>query len=592
MEYQALYRKYRPQTFDAVYGQRHITRTLQSQVESGRVSHAYLFTGTRGTGKTTCAKLLARAVNCEHPVNGNPCNECPSCRGILDGSILDVLELDAASNTGVDNMRAILEETTYPPANVRRRVYIIDEVHMLSAGAFNALLKTLEEPPEYVMFILATTELHRVAATILSRCQRFDFKRVEQREIAANISGIAEREAFRIAPRALELLSKLADGSVRDSLSLLERCLIGHEGDTLEESDVIDAMGISSNESLHAIVSAIAAQDASAALLSLDRIYMDGRDIRSSLERLAAYFRDVLLYQTAPDAAAALSSPGFDRDALLADAKRFSPRHVMDITSLLQKTVDAMQRASGGRLDAELCLIRLCTPAVSAGDPTELAGRLAALETKLASGAFTLSAASAAPAPAPAPQPAPPPKAEPQPEPVPQPAPEPQRMDDDDCPFPLTDDDAPPPTEQDYVAPASPAPAPAPRPAPAKAEAEPAPAPRPAARAEIPSETKVAIIKALSGVLPRSVYTYLTLAKMYRDGNTLTLGTEGELSASLLDKADVRTAVAGAASKILNETVTVRVASAEKEKRRASAFDGFDQIMQEGQDAGLPIELK
>ncbi len=329
--YQAYYRKYRPQTFDAVYGQRHITATLQNQVQSGRVSHAYLFTGTRGTGKTTCAKLLARAVNCEHPVNGNPCNECPSCRGIMDGSILDVLELDAASNTGVDNMRAILEETTYPPANVRRRVYIIDEVHMLSAGAFNALLKTLEEPPEYVMFILATTELHRVAATILSRCQRFDFKRVDPREIAANIPAIAEKEQFQITPQALELLAKLADGSMRDALSLLERCMIGHEGDVLGENTVIDAMGIPSNESLLSIAGAIAEQNASAALLALDRIYMDGRDIRSSLERLAAYFRDVLLYQTAPDAAPGLSSPGFDHDALLRDAKRFSPRHVMSI---------------------------------------------------------------------------------------------------------------------------------------------------------------------------------------------------------------------------------------------------------------------
>ena len=234
--YQALYRKYRPQTFDAVYGQRHITVTLQNQVQYGRVSHAYLFTGTRGTGKTTCAKILARAVNCEHPVNGNPCNECPSCRGIMDGSILDVLELDAASNTGVDNMRAILEETTYPPANVKRRVYIIDEVHMLSAGAFNALLKTLEEPPEYVMFILATTELHRVAATILSRCQRFDFKRVDPREIASNLSAIAEKEGVRISPKALDLLAKLADGSVRDSLSLLERCMIGHRWQRAERS--------------------------------------------------------------------------------------------------------------------------------------------------------------------------------------------------------------------------------------------------------------------------------------------------------------------------------------------------------------------
>ncbi len=567
--YQAYYRKYRPQTFDAVYGQRHITVTLQNQVQSGRVSHAYLFTGTRGTGKTTCAKLLARAVNCEHPINGNPCNECPSCRGIMDGSILDVLELDAASNTGVDNMRAILEETTYPPANVKRRVYIIDEVHMLSPGAFNALLKTLEEPPEYVMFILATTELHRVAATILSRCQRFDFKRVEPREIASNISAIADKEGFRIAPKALDLLAKLADGSVRDSLSLLERCMIGQDGDELSEAAVIEAMGISSNESLSAIVGAIAGRDASAALLALDRIYMDGRDIRSSLERLAAYFRDVLLYQTAPDAAPGLSSPGFDHDGLLRDAKRFSPRHVMDITSALQKTVDAMQRSSGGRLEAELCLIGLCSPEVAVGDTAQLAGRLAALETKLASGAFAVSAPSVS---APVPKPV---------EAARQNAP----AQDDDCPFPL-DDDAPPPPDDRDAPPESPDAAALPR-RPAN------PIPKSGGddtRREIPAESKVALLKALSGVLTRSAYTHLTLAKMYYANQTLTLAVEGEISVMLLDKAEIRNTIAGAASRVFGETCTVRVSAADRELKKNAAFDGFDTIMNDGRAAGVTIE--
>ena len=564
--YQAYYRKYRPQTFDDVYGQRHITVTLQNQVQSGRVSHAYLFTGTRGTGKTTCAKLLARAVNCEHPVNGNPCNECPTCRGIMDGSILDVLELDAASNTGVDNMRAILEETTYPPANAKRRVYIIDEVHMLSAGAFNALLKTLEEPPEYVMFILATTELHRVAATILSRCQRFDFKRIEPREIAANLSAIAEKEGFRIAPKALDLLAKLADGSARDSLSLLERCMIGNGGEELTEAAVIEAMGISTNESLSAIVGAIAEQNASAALLALDRIYMDGRDIRSSLERLAAYFRDVLLYQTAPDAAPGLSSPGFDHEELLRDAKRFSTPHVMHITSQLQKTVDAMQRSSGGRLEAELCLIGLCSPEASSGDMTQLAGRLAALETKIASSTFTVTAAPSATHKVPAQQ-----------------AP---AADGEDCPFPLDDDAPPPPDDRD--APPDPDAAPA---SPQKRAARPAPKPGNAeARWEIPSESKVALLKSLSGVLSRSAYTHLTLSKMYYENQTLTLVVEGEISVMLLDKAEIRNTIAGAASRILGENCTVRVSSAERERKKASAFDGFDTIMKDGRAAGVSIE--
>ncbi len=570
--YQAYYRKYRPQTFDAVYGQRHITVTLKNQVQSGRVSHAYLFTGTRGTGKTTCAKLLARAVNCEHPVNGNPCNECPSCRGILDGSILDVLELDAASNTGVDNMRAILEETTYPPANVKRRVYIIDEVHMLSAGAFNALLKTLEEPPEYVMFILATTELHRVAATILSRCQRFDFKRVEPREIASNISAIAEKEGLRIAPKALDLLAKLADGSVRDSLSLLERCMIGHDGTgELTESAVIEAMGIPSNECLDTIVGAIAAQNASSALLALDRLYMDGRDIRSSLERLAAYFRDVLLYQTAPDAAPGLSSPGFDHQSLLRDAKRFSPRHVMDITSSLQKTIDAMQRASGGRLEAELCLIGLCSPIVAAEDPTQLAGRIAALETRLASGVVSLSPAPNNPV-----------------SPEHSASAETNSPSEDDCPFPLAEDGPPPFDDRDVPAEREIAGQQTKQ----SATFEKKRSPKLEEKPELASESKVAICKTLSGVLPRSAYTHLTLAKMYYERQILTLVVEGEISVMLLDKPDLRNTIAEAASRILGESCTVRVSSSEQLKKQNAAFDGFDTIMKDGRAAGVTIETK
>ena len=576
--YQAYYRKYRPQTFDTVYGQRHITETLKSQVQSGRVSHAYLFTGTRGTGKTTCAKILARAVNCEHPINGNPCNECPSCRGIMDGSILDVLELDAASNTGVDNIRSILEEITYPPANVRRRVYIIDEVHMLSAGAFNALLKTLEEPPEYVMFILATTELHRVAATILSRCQRFDFKRVDPMEIAANISAISEKENFRITPKALDLLSRLADGSVRDSLSLLERCMIGREGDSLDEDAVIDAMGIPSNESMLQIVGAIADQNVSSALLALDRIYMDGRDIRSSLERLAAYFRDVLLYQTAPDAAPKLTSPGFDHESLQKDAERFSPQHVMNITAVLQKTIDEIQRGSGGRLEAELCLIGLCAPQTVGSDITALAGRLAALETKIASGTWTQASGtdnSAAGS-----------MKQPKNVPGPETASSVRFSVADDCPFPV--DDAPPIGDTDAPPPAAP-----------RERSVPGANPRSASkgsngvRPEIPAESKKALIQSLSGKLPRSVHTQLMLMSMYYQDHTLLLVRDSEMAMEMLDKANVRSVIADAAAAVFGESCTVRVApTIDAAENRRSMFDGFDKIVSDGRSAGIQINLK
>ena len=224
MMYQALYRKYRPKTFDDVVGQEHITETLKKQVETGRLSHAYLFIGTRGTGKTTCAKILAKAVNCEHPVNGNPCNRCAACRGIDDGSILDVVELDAASNNGVDNVRALRDEAVFSPASVRKRVYIVDEVHMLSNSAFNALLKILEEPPEHLMFILATTELHKVPATILSRCQRHSFKRIPVDTITARLNFVAQQEHLNLQPDAAALLARMADGGMRDALTLLDQC--------------------------------------------------------------------------------------------------------------------------------------------------------------------------------------------------------------------------------------------------------------------------------------------------------------------------------------------------------------------------------
>ena len=239
--YQALYRKWRPQTFADVIGQQHVTDTLRAQLKSGRLSHAISVTGTRGTGKTTCAKILARAVNCEHPVNGDPCNECAACRGILDGSVLDVTEIDAASNNGVDNIRDLRDETRYTPAQVKKRVFIIDEVHMLSIGAFNALLKTLEEPPEHVLFILATTELHKVPATILSRCQRFDFRRIGAEDIARRLLQVADGEGIQLTEGAARLIARLADGAMRDALSMLDRAAAAG---AVDEQTVTAALGV------------------------------------------------------------------------------------------------------------------------------------------------------------------------------------------------------------------------------------------------------------------------------------------------------------------------------------------------------------
>ena len=272
--YQALYRKWRPKTFSDVIGQSHITETLQKQVAEGRTSHAYLFTGTRGTGKTTCAKILAKAVNCEHPVNGDPCNRCASCLGIENGSFLDVLELDAASNNGVDQVRALRDEAIYSPANVKKRVYIVDEVHMLSTAAFNALLKILEEPPEHLMFILATTELHKVPATILSRCQRFSFKRITPQDVAARLTYVAGQEGIDLTPDGAEILSRLADGALRDGLSLLDQCAAA--GGTIDSAAVLDVLGLAGNLQTAQLMEHILQRDAQAALLLLNQLYAGG----------------------------------------------------------------------------------------------------------------------------------------------------------------------------------------------------------------------------------------------------------------------------------------------------------------------------
>ena len=279
--YQALYRKWRPKVFADVVGQSHITETLRRQVAEDRTSHAYLFTGTRGTGKTTCAKILAKAVNCEHPVDGDPCGVCPSCVGIESGSFLDVLELDAASNNGVDQVRALRDEAIYSPAHVKKRVYIVDEVHMLSTAAFNALLKILEEPPEHLMFILATTELHKVPATILSRCQRYSFKRITPEAIAERLNYVAEQENIELTADGAEMLARLADGALRDALSLLDQCAAS--GGLVDSAAVMEVLGLAGNRETAQLRENILRRDAQAALLLLDRLYQSGKDVGAVL---------------------------------------------------------------------------------------------------------------------------------------------------------------------------------------------------------------------------------------------------------------------------------------------------------------------
>ena len=399
--YQALYRKWRPATFADVIGQEHITRTLQRQVAEGRLSHAYLFTGTRGTGKTTCARILAKAVNCLHPVDGNPCNECEACRSIDSGKSLDVLELDAASNNGVDSVRALRDEAIYSPASVKKRVYIVDEVHMLSVAAFNALLKILEEPPEHLIFILATTELHKVPATILSRCQRFAFKRIMPEDISARLSHVAWQEKIDLAPDGAALLARLAGGALRDALSLLDQCaaITG----TIDADAVLNLLGLAGNAQTARLFRFLSERDAQNALLLLDEVYRSGKDVGAVLGELATLMRDLLIRLTAPKGGAALLSGGFDEKTLSDLSAGLSPQRLTAMLTLVQETLAKLSFSANQRTDAELCLLRMSDESLC-GDVTALAARLERLENAVRRG---IPAAPAAPAPAPAPAPVP-----------------------------------------------------------------------------------------------------------------------------------------------------------------------------------------
>lgn len=409
--YQALYRKWRPRTFDDVVGQEHITQTLKRQVAAGRTSHAYLFTGTRGTGKTSCAKILARAVNCEEPGEGNPCNECGACRGIENGSILDVVELDAASNNRVDDMRSVLDEAVYTPAAVKKRVYIVDEVHMLTAQAFNALLQTLEEPPEHLMFILATTEVHKVPATIKSRCQQFSFKRIRPEAIAARLSWVAEQEGLELSAGGAALLARLADGGMRDALSLLDRC--AGERTAIGEAEILQTLGLAGNTEAAALFECAARGDTEGALTRLDRLYAGGKEMSALLGELSGLARDLLVYRAAPKNGAALMTGGFDPGVLERLGKQLDTPRLLRMAAALQRTASGLMRSPNRRTDTELCLVSLCDPRMD-DSPAGLAARISSLEEQLARGVRVPAAGPAVPPPAeeerpPFPEDAPPP---------------------------------------------------------------------------------------------------------------------------------------------------------------------------------------
>ena len=536
--YQALYRKYRPQTFDDVSGQAAVTQTLKTQLMSGKMSHAYLFTGSRGTGKTSCAKILAKAVNCLHPDNGNPCNACEACRAIDSGSCMDVLEIDAASNNGVDNVRDLRDDAIYTPSQVKMRVYIIDEVHMLSISAFNALLKIIEEPPEHLLFILATTELHKVPATILSRCQRFSFRRISQEDIAARLQYVAYQENIDLDDSAARVLARLADGGMRDGLSLLDQCASATTGELTAER-VYACLGIAGEQKCGELMGYIAAHDTRKALELFNRLYAEGKDLGALLDELACLTRDLLVLKTAGNAGITMLSGVASDQETLALGKAFGSGELVRMMERIQQTVAAFTRSSSRRMDAELCLVELCQPELNM-DVSALNARLTRLEEQWKTGAVMLPQKAAKPA-----------------------AP----VEDEELPPPPDDDDAPP-------------------------EAEDSPAPKPQNDAPagfwldlcggVRKELKPPVTGFFAGTPNAPVQGVLT-------GGRLELQCTNAFTAQMLDKPEILEVVSRKAAVMLNrqiQAVVVDLSAKPKGNPR------MEQLMQFGREHADIVKIK
>ena len=383
--HQALYRKWRPQTFDEVCGQEHITSILKYETENNKFSHAYLFCGSRGTGKTTCAKILAKAVNCLSPVNGSPCNKCAACTSIDAGTATDVLEMDAASNNGVDNIRDIRDEVVYSPSALKYRVYIVDEVHMLSGSAFNALLKTLEEPPAHVVFILATTELHKLPSTIVSRCQRFDFRRISTEVLSDRLAYISKHEDIEYEPEALRILAKLAQGGMRDAISLLELC--AGTKSKITPALVNDTVGSGGRENIEQTVRAIASANFDTIFAAIDTVVRSSKDIAVFWQDLISFYRDMLVMKTTSSADRYLDLTETESEKLKKTASLFTKETLIYHCRVLDDTLYAMQKAgSAKRTVAEMALIKLCDTSLDTS-PDALLSRISKLENAIASGA-------------------------------------------------------------------------------------------------------------------------------------------------------------------------------------------------------------
>ena len=543
--YQALYRKYRPQTFDDVVGQGAVTQTLKTQLLSGHMSHAYLFTGSRGTGKTSCAKILSKAVNCLNPVGGNPCNVCEACKAIDAGTCMDVLEIDAASNNGVDNVRDLRDDAVYAPSQVKKRVYIIDEVHMLSISAFNALLKIIEEPPEHLLFILATTELHKVPATILSRCQRFSFRRITPEDIAARLQYVSYQEGIELDDGAARVLARLADGGMRDGLSLLDQCASATVGE-LNAQRVYECLGIAGEQTCGQMLAFAADKNTRGALELFNRLYADGKDVAALIDELASLCRDLMILKTAPEAGISmLSGVASDTDAKQL-VNRFSAGELVRMIGLLQTCAAGFTRSSSRRLDAELCIMNLCDPALQM-DAEALNARISKLEEQLRSGNFAM--------------------------PI-QAAPQAKPSYDDDGPPPPGDEDAP-------MDPDAPAPVPEqPKAAPAKDDT--------------PIGFWVDLAAAMRPELPRSLVGFFSgtdnapVRGLVRE-NRVGLICANAFVTQMVDRPDVRDLAARKASLILGRPVTVKVVD---RTARPEQNKQMEQLMAFGREHSDIIKIK
>ncbi|MCI9192122.1 MAG: DNA polymerase III subunit gamma/tau [Acutalibacter muris] len=549
--YKVLYRKYRPRVFADVVGQPQVTVTLKNELMRGRISHAYLFTGSRGTGKTTCAKILARAVNCLRPVDGDPCGECEICRGLEDSSLLDVMEIDAASNNGVENVRAIIEETSFTPARAKYRVYIIDEVHMLSPAAFNALLKTLEEPPAHVVFILATTEVHKLLPTILSRCQRFDFHRIDPELMAARLEQVSGLEGAQLDQEAALLIARTADGALRDALSLLDQCLGRGTHITLET--VYETAGLAARDYLGQLARAVAERDPAAALGVIDRLHRESKDLSRLCAELAEYFRGLLLYKTMKDPGPLLQVSPAEREELSGLSGAMSLATVLHCLDALEEALNKM-RLGNQRTQLEIALVRLCSPQLDT-TPESLLRRIEALESGTALHPPRESAE----------------------------RPEPHRDSDFDLP---PAPEPPPPAEP------APEPAPIPKAAPAP-KAPPAPNPRPAADPGVEELMENAkrfgawpdILQQLSAG-SKSVAMAFEGSSAYISGDYMLIDAP-EIAFDLLKKSDQRTRLREAISRVTGRAYKL---GPYKRAGEGAKTDPMDELLRRAREAGIPVE--